>query len=246
MMRIALLEDEPPQMQLLVATLETLTVAGYENTTCEQFTDGELLRSALRTDSFDLLILDWNVPGLDGLQLLRWLREYRRSTVPVILLSARGAERDVAEALSAGANDYVIKPFRPIELMARVKRFFTPQETARGWVETIGEWKFFHESATVIHAGLPQQLFTLSEREFSLAIALFRNLGRVVSRFYLLEATNQDVRSSSTRVLDNQIFKVRRKLSLESNGLQLQTIYGQGYRLSPNHAATMDGGSGAP
>lgn len=239
-MRIALLEDEPTQMQLLVATLATLTVAGYEATTCEQFTDGEMLRSALRNDSFDLLVLDWNVPGLDGLDLLHWLREYRRLTVPVIMLSARGAEKDVAEALSAGANDYVIKPFRPIELAARIKRFLSPQETARGWVETIGDWKFFHESATVVRAGVPQQLFALSEREFSLAIALFRNLGRVVSRFYLLEATNQDARSSSTRILDNQIFKVRRKLLLESNGLQLQTIYGQGYRLAPGHATAAD------
>ena len=240
-MRTALLEDEPIQMQLLVTTLEAMTVAGHEATTCAQFTDGESLRTALRKDSFDLLVLDWNVRGLDGLELLRWLRVHRRLTIPVIMLSGRGAERDIAEALNSGASDYVVKPFKPIELMARIKRFIRPDETSQGWTETIGDWQFFHESGVVVYKGPPQQTFALSGSEFGLTISLFRNLGRVVSRNYLLDATSQGLQDGNTRVLDNQIFKLRRKLALESNGLKLQTIYAKGYRLTHRHADSANG-----
>ena len=140
--------------------------------------------------------------------------------------------------MNSGASDYVVKPFKSVELMARIKRFIRPHETSQGWLETIGDWQFFHESGIVVYAGQPQQTFALSGSEFGLTISLFRNLGRVVSRAYLLDATSQGLQGGNTRLLDNQIFKLRRKLSLESNGLQLQTIYAKGYRLAHNHVGS--------
>jgi DNA-binding response OmpR family regulator len=232
-MRIALLEDEAVQMELLVATLEAHLMMGSDVVSCARFADGEGLRSALRTDSFDLLVLDWNVAGFDGLDLLRWLRNFKRSTVPVVMLSARGSEADVVAAFRAGANDYVVKPFRPAELIARIKRFAQPQGSSNGWVEAIDDWTFFHESGLVeFGAGTSAQQFALSEREFGLAITLFRNLGRVVSRTHLLEGANHDSRTTSGPILDNQMFKLRTKLALATNGLVLQSVYGQGYRLA--------------
>ena len=106
-------------MQLLVATLDSLRVTGHEALRCTEFTNGETLRMALRQHSFDLLVLDWYVPGLDGLELLQWLRVHRRLTVPVVMLSGRGSEHDIAQALESGASDYVVKPFKPLELLAR-------------------------------------------------------------------------------------------------------------------------------
>ncbi len=158
-MRIAIFEEEPPQMQLLVATLERQISADAEVISCTQFSDAKALKLALSEGSlFDLLILDYNYEEFGGLALLRWLRTYQKSTVPVIMLSQRNSERDIADSLSAGADDFVAKPFRPIELMTRVARF-RPKENPCPVAETFGS------------------CIDLSEREFNLAIALFRNLG---------------------------------------------------------------------
>lgn len=237
-MRIAVLEDELVQMDLLVATIELHLMTGSDAVSCVRFTNGEELRLELRSATFDLLILDWNVPRFDGLELLKWLRNFRQSTVPVIMLSVRGAEADVVAAFRAGANDYIVKPFRPAELTARIKRFVQPRSSGNGWIEKTGGWTFFHENGFVeFGEGKSACHFALSSREFSLAITLFRNMGRVVSRSHLLEATNQDSRTISGRILDNQIFKLRTKLALGANGLTLQAVYGQGYRLASNESA---------
>ena len=238
-MQVALLEDEPIQMQLLVATLDSLRVTGHEALRCTEFTNGETLRMALRQHSFDLLVLDWYVPRLDGLELLQWLRVHRRLTVPVVMLSGRGSEHDIAQALESGASDYVVKPFKPLELLARIKRLIRPQETALDWIESIGDWRFFHESGTVTCGDHSTQTFSLSASEFGLAIALFRNIERVVSREHLMDARGLSLPDSNTRILDNQIFKLRRRLALESHGLRLQTIYGQGYRLTQHQEDQM-------
>lgn len=232
-MRIAILEDEPLQMQLLVAALENSALSPNAETICSQFVNGDDLRRALDRGTFDLLILDSTAAGMSSLNIVRWLRDFHQSMSPVIMLSARGSERDVAEALTVGANDYVIKPFRPVEMLARVNRFRPPQTGARSAAETFGDWTFLHDSAFVVFAGPPERLIGLNEHDFDLALALFRNLGRVVTRFELLEASNQNLRTMNTRILDNQIFKMRRRLAFEANGLQLQTIYGGGYRLAP-------------
>lgn len=233
-MRIALLETEFSQMRFLVDALVAQPISSSDAMSFTQFTDARALRSALTNEiPFDLLILDYHHEECDGLALLRWLRNYRRSKVPVIMLSQRNTERDVAEALSAGADDVVAKPFRPLEFKARVERF-RPAKNTNGRAERFGRWTLFHDSALVLLVGPPDQVFDLSEREFSLAVALFRHLGRVVSRYDLLEATNQIGRAMNTRILDNQIFKLRKTLALEANGLMLQTVYGHGYRLVEN------------
>ncbi len=103
---------------------------------CTQFRDAKALKLALSEGSlFDLLILDYNYEEFGGLALLRWLRwlrTHQKSKVPVIMLSQRNSERDIADSLSAGADDFVAKPFRPIDLMARIERFLTIKEVARG------------------------------------------------------------------------------------------------------------------
>jgi DNA-binding response OmpR family regulator len=232
-MRIAILEDESDQMEHLVRSLEHHLVLGDESVVCVRFDRGEPLRLALRRETFDLLVLDWNVPDLDGVDLLRWLRQHQQSAVPVIMLSSRSSERDVAAALSLGADDYLVKPLRPLELAARIKRLLVKQE-ADVWkpVQRFGAWVFDRASSSVqIEQEGGSQRFELTDRDFRLALALFRNLGRPVSRAYLMESMglNGDLQS---RALDTQIYRLRSRLGLgPSRGLQLQTVYGQGYRL---------------
>ncbi|KWF20838.1 response regulator transcription factor [Burkholderia pseudomultivorans] len=233
-MRIAILEDEPTQMEYLVHALEQQLASCADGLTCVRFHLGEALRRALRSETFDLLVLDWNVPDLDGLDLLRWVREFRESRVPIIMLSSRGAECDVAEALATGADDYLVKPLRPLELAARIRnllRKLQPQVQQRP-VERFGHWEF-DRTNTIVRFGHPagNSETELTEREFRLALALFGNLGQTVSRSYLMERMGVSGESPS-RSLDSQIYRLRTKLGLRpAHGVRLQTIYGQGYRL---------------
>jgi DNA-binding response OmpR family regulator len=235
-MRIAVLEDEPAQMSHLVDMLQNRLFNNVdESVSCVPFNSGEDLRSALRTESFDLLVLDWNVPDLDGLQLLNWLRRQRESTVPVVMLSSRNSERDAVCALDAGADDYIVKPFRPLELAARLRRLVSPpQPASTGTQERFGRWLFDRSMSSVqfqLAAGEHVRWVSLSDSEFHMALALFRNLGRTVARAHLLERVGRDGEPSS-RALDSQIYRLRTKLRLNvENGLRLHAVYGQGYRL---------------
>jgi DNA-binding response OmpR family regulator len=143
-MRIAILEDEPSQMEYLVHALEQQLASSTDELTCVRFETGKTLRRALRSDTFDLLVLDWNVPDLDGLDLLRWVREFGENRVPIIMLSSRGAECDVAQAFATGADDYLIKPLRPLELAARIRNLLCKlqSQTQQSSVDRFGHWEF--------------------------------------------------------------------------------------------------------
>ncbi|QCP54363.1 response regulator transcription factor [Trinickia violacea] len=233
-MRIAILEDEVTQMEYLVHALEQHFASSADGLSCVCFGLGESLRGALRSETFDLLVLDWNVPDLDGLDLLRWVREYRESQVPVIVLSSRGSECDVAAALATGADDYLIKPLRPLELAARIQNLLRKQQpqTQQRAIERFGYWEFDRASSTA-RLSHPSNCceVELTAREFRLALALFGNLGQTVSRGYLMERMGTSGESLS-RSLDSQIYRLRTKLGLRpAHGVRLQTIYGKGYRL---------------
>lgn len=232
-MRIAVLEDEPHQMEYLVHTLEHQLALGDETVSCVTFERGEALRRALRRETFDLLVLDWNVPDLDGVDLLHWLRQYQQSETPVIMLSSRSSQNDVANALGIGADDYLVKPLRPLELAARIRRLLQRNRPGVSKsLERYGNWVFDRPSSSIsVEQNGEKQRFELTEREFRLALALFRKLGQAVSRAYLMESMGHDG-ELTTRALDSQIYRLRAKLGLyAARGLRLQTVYGQGYRL---------------
>jgi DNA-binding response OmpR family regulator len=235
-MRIAVLDDDPTQMGYLVHALKRGLDTGDESVTCVPFDKGEALRKSLRQETFDLLVLDWNVPDLDGVELLHWLRSFQKSDVPVIMLSSRSAERDVAGALGIGADDYVVKPFRTMELCARIRRLLArkPMLAAAAEQERFGNWRF-DQANLCAHFKGPDGAVTrvpLTDREFRLALALFRHMGHPVSRAYLLEKLGVHGNEMPSRALDSHIYRLRTKLGLHSaSGLRLQTVYGRGYRL---------------
>lgn len=100
--------------------MQQIPAQGEQAWTVHRFARGEDLLKQLKRETFDLLILDWQLPDLSGLQLLRWSREHLDAPPPAIMLTSRDAEQDIVQALNSGADDYVSKPFRPNELKARV------------------------------------------------------------------------------------------------------------------------------
>ncbi|MDQ7956470.1 MAG: response regulator transcription factor [Pseudomonadota bacterium] len=234
-MRIAILEDEPVQQELLVRTLGQQS-GGRDVMHCQVFDDGAQLQRLLRRESFDLLIFDWSVPSLDGLELLRWLRTWKSNRVPVLMLSSRGAEQDVAEALMAGADDYVIKPLRPLELRARVRRLVHGSRGGpAGANQSIGPWRLDASARSISYRTAPDaqaETHVLTAREFQLVQLLFNRLGQTVSRAHLLEAAGYETEEAPSRTLDSHMYRLRRKLQLDAgHGVSLRAVYGQGYCL---------------
>lgn len=231
-MRVAVMEDDPLLAELLCATL------GAINHDCHVVTTGPAMLVRLRQESFDLLLLDWNVPGMTGLEVLQWAQEQLDPCPPAIMITLRDAEEDVVAALDSGADDYITKPFQPAIVRARVeavlRRRYAAASTAT--TEDIAGLNFDHRNQTVIVDGAP---VALTAKEFALAAMLLRNVQRPLSRAHLLEAVwgrNPDL---PTRTLDAHISKIRSKLQLvPERGFRLSPVYSFGYRLELVAAAT--------
>ena len=223
-MRIAILEDDVALAGLVEMTLAE---AGH---TCEVFGDGQVLTRALHRATYDLLILDWNVPGMTGLGIIEWTRGNLEVPPPALMLTSRSAEEDIVAGLSAGADDYVIKPVAPAVLKARVNALVRrAYPTTNPMVEQFGPYRFDTRADTVERDG---EAVALTAKEFALALLLFRNMHRALSRTYIFESLwgrNPDL---PTRTLDAHISNIRTKLNLRpGNGFKLVPIYAYGYRL---------------
>ncbi|PZQ63231.1 MAG: DNA-binding response regulator [Phenylobacterium zucineum] len=230
-MRIAILEDDEAQA---VAVSGLLSDAGHN---CSAFRTSQLLMKALRRDTFDLLLLDWNLPDLSGIEMIAWVRENNAAPPPILLLTSRSDEADVVTGLNAGADDYVIKPAPGSVLLARVAALLRrayPDHSAGG-VEEFDGYRFDVPAGVLTVDG---EVLALTAKEFGLAHMLFRNTHRALSRTHLLEAVwgrNPDLPS---RTLDMHISRIRSKLRLRpENGFRLTPVYSYGYRLERLTAA---------
>jgi DNA-binding response OmpR family regulator len=223
--RIAVLEDDPTQADTVKQWLQE---AGHEVSMYGLSRD--LMRDNGR-ESFDLYLLDWMVPDLSGKDVLTWLRETRDMDVPVIFLTSQDSEADVSSILSAGADDYMIKPARRQELLSRITAVCRRVYAPRNGVEVIDAPPYRFE------IGFTRALFQhapidLTDKEFELAVFLFNNIGRLISRGHLLESVWGRSAEVATRTIDTHISRVRSKLALRpENGYQLKAIYNFGYRL---------------
>lgn len=224
-MRIAVLDDDRNQTDLVC---QVLTSAGH---LCHPFQSGKEMVNQLRRESFDMLVIDWQVPDLDGAAVLRWAREKLPANLPVLFMTSRSGEDDIVAGLAAGADDYMIKPIRRGELVARVQALLRRAYPNQNAVEQLqfGNYIFEVRTGRVTMNGAQVDL---TQKEFDLALLFFRNLGRPLSRAYILEAVwARDIEIPS-RTMDTHVSRVRTKLQLRpDNGFRLAPVYSYGYRL---------------
>lgn len=224
-MRIAILEDDDNQARMLVRWLED---AGHA---CHVFGTGKALQRALGRESFDLLLLDWQVPEMDGPQVLAWVRNSLGSAVPVIFVTAQDSETAIVQALTAGADDYLVKPVRRMELVARAEAVYRRAHgtTSKDIALELAPYRFDLKQRKLELHGAPIEL---TDKEFELAVFLFREIGRVLSRGHILESVWGRNPELITRTVDTHISRLRAKLDIGiKNGLRLTSVYSYGYRL---------------
>jgi len=224
-MRIAVLDDEPAARAFVS---QALIEAGHR---CYEFPDARTLATRLRQETFDLVILDWNMPDKSGVEIIAWMRENMDKRVPSLLLTNRNSDEDIVAGLNAGADDYIIKPVQPAVLLARISAIHrrTGPREAGGANESYGPYHLQPARQAITVEG---ETIVLTAKEYELAATLFRNLHRPLSRSYLLEMVwgrNPDL---PTRTLDAHISRIRAKLGLRpERGFRLSPVYSYGYRL---------------
>ena len=218
--RILVADDDRNIVDLVRMYLQK---AGYEVVVAR---DGDEAQRELRSNGFDLAILDIMMPGPDGLQIVRALR--RRSELPVIFLSARTSDIDKVAGLQFGADDYVTKPFNPAELVARVqsvlRRSRSLTEPAGEYI-SIGELRMDVPNRTATVKGEP---LSLTPKEFDLLATFARFANVTMDREKLLDLV-WGTSFYSMRTVDVHVVRLRSKL--EGSGVRIETVWGSGYRL---------------
>src|SRR5690606_11164122 len=157
---------------------ETLTNAGYG---CESFSQGKTLLAALaKPTNFDLLLLDWEMPGINGLDIVRWVRGNLGPSMPVIFLTSRTQEEDLIIGLHEGADDYITKPIKSGELLARIQALLRRSKSTESTLAfSFGPYHIDPDNEIIRLRGQPIEL---APKEYELALLLFRNPGRLFSR----------------------------------------------------------------
>ncbi|HVE54170.1 MAG TPA: response regulator transcription factor [Ramlibacter sp.] len=224
--RIAIVEDDPIQQDLL------LHVAKSGGAVAQVFPAGEKLLKVLPRETFDLLIVDWALPGIQGPEIVKAVRANSGSAaLPILFVTSRAHESDVVAGLSAGADDYVTKPVRPAELAARMQALLrraypAPADDKQ---RSYGPFTF---DLVQRQAAVDGEIVDLQPREFDLALFLFNNVGRLLSRSHLAEGVLNASPAAVSRSLDTHVSRLRTKLGIgPARGFRLASVYGVGYRL---------------
>lgn len=225
-MQIASLEDDPAQSLLI---REIFLAAGYD---CTTFSCGEALLDDQQYRQFTMLVIDWELPGISGYEVVRLIRQHD-VRLPILFLTSRSLEEDIVNGLEAGADDYMIKPVRRQELIARARALLrrtqcTPPDDAP--IEVGG-----YVLDPVCHCvTINGQAIDLSHSECAIANLLFRNVGSIVSRDRLDRAlcsaqTHSPAPGQDT--VESHLSRLRAKLMLRpENGVRISPVYTHGYR----------------
>jgi two-component system response regulator RegX3 len=221
MTRVLIIEDEPSYVEALRVAL------GAEGFVVEAALDGKAGLACFRATRPQVLLLDLMLPVISGLDVLRAVR--RDSDVPIIVVSAKGAEADIVSALELGADDYVTKPYSVRELVARI-RAATRRGAAAAAGETLTAGTASLDLATrrLLLSGGEQDL---PKKEFEVLQLLMQRPGRVVPREEFLDEVWGFAFSGDTRSLDQHIRRLRRRLEADPGGPQIEAVRGVGYRL---------------
>jgi DNA-binding response OmpR family regulator len=206
-----------------------------EGYSVQAFASGDALLAAFQHNPADLVILDIMMPGLDGLTLCSRLRQL--STVPIIIVSARDSELDRITGITLGSDDYLTKPFSPIELVARVKAIFRRLELDRRPSTTkqltAGNLRI-NSDARIITCG--DVVLEVTPTEYTLLNYFLTNPERAISREELLRKVWQFDFDTDSRATDDLIKRLRKKLAAVDSGIQIESVWGFGFRLAVSQA----------
>ena len=225
MKRILVVEDESRIARLVRDYLEH---AGFKVLVAG---DGEVALASARRSRPDLVVLDLGLPGRDGLDVARTLRQ--TSTVPIVMLTARGEEIDRVVGLELGADDYVVKPFSPKELVARVRAVLRRTDAARAGGSEVLRVADVEVDVPRMRVSVGGRPVELTSTEFQLLAVLVREPGRVFTRGQLLDAVHGVAFDSYERAVDAHVKNIRRKLEpTPGRPRYLLTVHGVGYRFA--------------
>jgi two-component system, OmpR family, response regulator len=218
-MNILLVEDDSAQA---AAVERAMHQSGHKISMVDR---GESAVRFLKANEVDLVVLDWQLPGMTGFEVLHWIRGNLGDEPAVLFLTSRVLEVDIVQALEAGADEYVVKPFRTAELVARVGsllRRVKRNERNENFI-AVGPYVL---DTTLRTASLHGHTVELTAKEFDVVAYLFANVGRVASRDLLAKLAWGRELDSTSRTVDTHIYRLRRKLSLRpENGVRLSTVY---------------------
>ncbi len=224
-MKIVVLDNERSQSDLIC---QVLTSAGH---VCHGFQTGRDLLGQLRKEDYDMLIFDWQVNDMEGADLMRKAREKLNENAPVLFMTTSSGEDDIVAGLDAGAEDYMIKPLRRSEMVARVQALLRRAFPTQNGAEQLqfGQYVFETRPGRLLMDG---NVLDVTHKEFYLALLFFRNIGRPLSRAYIHEAVWIRETDVPSRTMDTHVSRVRNKLQLKpENGFRLVPVYSYGYRL---------------
>ena len=230
MSKLIYIADDEENIRVLIKTF--LENEGYE---VKSFQNGTEIRKAFEERIPDLVILDVMMPGIDGLRLCTEFR--KKSGVPIIIVSAKDAPLDKVTGLTLGCDDYIAKPFLPLELTARIKALFrraeikeTPDEET---VYTCANMRVEQRSRKIY---ISDSLFSVTPTEFEFILYIIRRSGMAVSKKELLKAVWDYDDAGGSRVIDDLVKRLRKKLKEAGCEAILETVWGYGYRLSDKDA----------
>lgn len=221
---VLIVEDEPPLAEVLRYNFQS---AGFDTLTTM---DGEEALLVVEEETPDLIVLDWMLPGLSGIEVCRMIRERRQTrAVPIIMLTARGEEGDRIRGLDAGADDYVVKPFSPNELVARARAVI--RRTRPALAEEVLNYGGIEMDLAAHKVKRDERSIHLGPTEYRLLRVLIERPTRVFSREQLLDAVwGRDVYVEE-RTVDVHIRRLRKALNEETDLDLIRTVRGGGYAI---------------
>lgn len=223
-MHIAIVDDDPDIAALMMLWLEE------ESHDCTHYASGQDFIQAIRGKNFDLVLLDWIMPEFDGEQTLKWIKSHEDIDLPVIFVTQKATEDDVAKILTLGADDYITKPIRHKEMIARINA--VARRTNPNMDGEVIDLAPYHIDSNSREVSVEGEQIKLTEKEFKLVQFLFRNIGRLLSRDHILSAVWGYDMGMNTRTVDTHMSRIRKKLDISPDkGWRLSSIYHQGYRL---------------
>ena len=220
-MRIALVEDDPSQAKILESWLGE---AGFSS---RVYSSANGFLKSVAKESYDLLIVDWMLPDLDGLEVINRYRALADDGPAVMVVTVKNEESDAVDALTRGADEYLRKPLRHREFVARIRAL-----ARRTQQRNLSDLEPFQIDTTSRKISLYGEPIMLTAREFEMALFFFQRRDQLVSRNHILESIWGSDRLLLSRTVDTHISRLRRKLKLDgASGWRLISVYRRGYSL---------------